>query len=60
MSSYAGKRRAKKSARRASRHQMMAAFVAFLDGYWPLWRQHEGDVHYQALKAAFAAGWNAA
>jgi hypothetical protein len=38
----------------------MAAFVAFLDAHWPLWRQHEGETRYQDLKAAFFAGWIAA
>lgn len=46
---------------RLSAHtERMTAFTAFLDGYWPLWRQHEGWPRYNDLKAAFFAGWTAA
>lgn len=35
------------------------AFEAWLDGYWPLWRQHVGNIKYVGLKRAFEAGWTA-
>jgi hypothetical protein len=33
----------KKQARRQHHCEMMDAFVAWLDDYGPLWRQHEGE-----------------
>jgi hypothetical protein len=52
-------RRLTKEARRGQHHLMMAAFVAFLDEHWPLWRQHEGERKYTDMLAAFKAGWQA-
>lgn len=50
-----------KHAARMLRHtEMMTAFTAFLDGHWPLWRQHIDGIRYNDLLAAFKAGWSAA
>lgn len=53
-------RRMTKEARKSAHGQMMAAFQLFLDKHWPLWRQHENEVRYNDLLAAFKAGWEAA
>lgn len=42
--------------RRFQRSEDMEAFFAFLDDYWPLWRQHEGSTRWHDLRAAFLAG----
>jgi hypothetical protein len=35
------------------------AFYAYLEKEWPLWKGHIGSVHYQDLRKAFFAGYEA-
>jgi hypothetical protein len=37
-----------------------AAFHAWLDESWPLWKGHVGSVHYNELSRAFYAGFRSA
>jgi hypothetical protein len=51
---------AKKRSRLSQHRQMMEAFTAFLNVYWPLWRQHQHEMRYNDLLEGFKAGWAAA